>query len=392
MKKISFFILLLLIPLINSGLYMLGIVIIWFLFCLLLSYKEIIHTKLYIGDYFFLFILILYGIITIILKPYTLYSLKINTYLVSMIYISIVYIFISLLREFDYDYIVKIFRYYLIILAATILLQWLTYFLTDDYIDFNKIFSFGESESRYTSLTFKTLGLIRPTAFFTEPSNASAIMTMITFCYLYLIKKIDRYVILGFIVSILTLSTAGVLIGSASLGVSLLFYSNKSKLRTILFKTLIISLCLIFIFYTISFSLERINNTSEYNMVATRTVVANIIQNQSWYNHLIGNGINILSSPIVIDGYDVHDYSFRDSGFFINLYYSFGLIGFVLFILWARLKIKNNIHLLIFFIILQSKFDYLQPVFWLLIFTISILNEKKLNHHGSIYSNTKLSY
>lgn len=161
-------------------------------------------------------------------------------------------------------------------------------------------------------------------------------------------KKIDRYVILGFIVSILTLSTAGVLIGSASLGVSLLFYSNKSKLRTILFKTLIISLCLIFIFYTISFSLERINNTSEYNMVATRTVVANIIQNQSWYNHLIGNGINILSSPIVIDGYDVHDYSFRDSGFFINLYYSFGLIGFVLFILWARLKIKNNIHLLIF--------------------------------------------
>lgn len=83
-------------------------------------------------------------------------------------------------------------------------------------------------------------------------------------------------------------------------------------------------------------------------MVATRTVVANIIQNQSWYNHLIGNGINILSSPIVIDGYDVYDYSFRDSGFFINLYYSFGLIGFVLFILWARLKIKNNIHLLIF--------------------------------------------
>lgn len=382
MKKICFFILLFFVPLMNSGLHMLGTVICWFFFCLFLSYKKITYTKFYIGDCFLLLVLFLYGLITLILKPYDIYSLQVNTYLVAVIYISIVYIFISLLRNFNYEYIVKIFRFYLVILATTILFQWLIYFLTSDYIDLNKIISFGQSESRYTSLTFKAIGLIRPTAFFTEPSNASAVISMITFCYMFLIKKLDGYVILGFIVSILTLSTAGVLIGSISLGILLLFY--KSKSRSKLFKILVFILCLIFIFYILSFSYDRVSNSSEYDMLATRNVVTNIIQSQVWYKHLIGNGVSILSAPIVIDGYVVHDYSFRDSGFFINLYYSFGFIGLILFLIWARIKIKSNLYLIIFFVVLQSKFDYLQPVFWLLIFTVSILSDDKINHHNDM--------
>ncbi len=382
MRKFSFFILLFFVPLMNSGLHMFGIVICWFSFCLILSYKEIIHTKFYIVDCFFIMIFFVYCLSTMILKSYDLNSFKTNTYIVVIIYISIVYIFVSLLSNFNYKYIVKIFRYCLIILAITILFQWSFFFLTGDYIDLNKIVSFGASESRYTSPTFKTMGLIRPTAFFTEPSNASAIISMITFCYMFLIKKLDGYVILGFFISILTLSTAGVLIGSISLCILLLFCRNNSK--TLLFKISFFIFCSIFIFYMLSFSYERISNSSEYDMIATRTVVTNIIQSQSWYNHLIGNGINILSKPIYTEGNIIYDYSFRDSGFFVNLYYSFGIIGLFLFLFWARFQIKNNIHLIIFFIILQSKFDYLQPVFWLLIFTISILNSNKMkNKHSS---------
>lgn len=383
MRRFSFFVLLFLVPLINSGLYMLGIVIGWLLFLLLLTYNKILSTKLFVGDYFLLFVPLLYGLISLMLTPYNYHYLQMNSYLVAVIYISIVYIFVVLLKDFEYEFIVKIFKYVLVLLSFIILLQWAIYLSFGEYLDFNKLVSFGKSESRYTSNTFRILGLIRPTAFFTEPSNASAVISMFTFCYMFLVKKLDGYVILGFLTSILTLSTAGVLIGSISLGFLLLFYKNGNRSK--LFKVLISCLSMIIIFYMLSFSYDRVNSASEYDMIASRSVIANLIFDQAWYNHLLGNGITILSEPIFIGNNLVHDYSFRDSGFFVNLYYSFGLIGFVFFLFWSRLKIKNNIHLVIFFVVLQSKFDYLQPVFWLLIFTVSMLDydnkEKKEFFH-----------
>ncbi len=390
MSKFSFFMLLFFIPIINSGLHMLGIVISWFLLCLLLSYKKIMHIKPHMADLLIIFYVLLYSLGTLILKSNNLHQFQINTYLVATIYMTVVYIFVSLLSGFSYEYIVKIFRLYLLILILVVLFQWFFYFLTGDYLDLNKIVSFGTSESRYTSLTFKTLGLIRPTVFFTEPSNASAVISMITFCYMLLIKRLDNYIFLGFLASILTLSTAGVFIGSASLGILLIFYKSSPKFR--LFKLLMFILCLLAIYYMISFSYDRINNSSEYDMLATRTTITSVIEGQAWYNHLIGNGINILAKPIVIDDIIIHDYSYRDSGFFINLYYSFGLIGLFLFLFWARINIKNNVHLMIFFVILQSKFDYLQPVFWLLIFTVSMLNNDKANYDWDTNPNGRLPH
>nr|WP_272579370.1 hypothetical protein [Providencia sp. PROV265] len=369
---------------------MLGIVISWFLLCLLLSYKKIMHIKPHMADLLIIFYVLLYSLGTLILKSNNLHQFQINTYLVATIYMTVVYIFVSLLSGFSYEYIVKIFRLYLLILILVVLFQWFFYFLTGDYLDLNKIVSFGTSESRYTSLTFKTLGLIRPTVFFTEPSNASAVISMITFCYMLLIKRLDNYIFLGFLASILTLSTAGVFIGSASLGILLIFYKSSPKFR--LFKLLMFILCLLAIYYIISFSYDRINNSSEYDMLATRTTITSVIEGQAWYNHLIGNGINILAKPIVIDDIIIHDYSYRDSGFFINLYYSFGLIGLFLFLFWARINIKNNVHLMIFFVILQSKFDYLQPVFWLLIFTVSMLNNDKANYDWDTTPNGRLPH
>lgn len=381
MRKFSFFILLLLVPLMNSGLHMLGIVICWLSFSVFLSYKKAPQTKFFIGDYLLLIALFLYGLGSLILRPYDFYYLQINTYLVAVIYISIVYIFMSLLKEFDYDYIVKVFRYCLVFLSSIILIQWIIYLSLGDYLDLNKIVSFGKSESRYTSNTFRALGLIRPTAFFTEPSNASAVISMFTFCYMFLVKKLDGYMIFGFLVSILTLSTAGVLIGSVSLGILLLFYKNGYNSK--LFKLLLSIISVIVVFYMLSFSYDRVSSSSEYDMLATRSVIANVMYGQAWYKHLFGNGISILSEPIVIDDYLVHDYSFRDSGFFVNLYYSFGLVGLILFVLWSRSKISNNTQLIVFFVVLQSKFDYLQPVFWLLIFTVSMLkdNSKGTNNN-----------
>ncbi len=372
MKKFSFFILLFFVPLINSGLYMLGSGVFLFFLVLLFSYNKLISVKLFFGDLCIMFIPFFYGFISLILTPHDFYHLQVNSYIVSVIYILIVYVFVVLLKDFEYEFIVRIFKCSLVILSYIILLQWIIYFSFGEYLDLNKMVSFGESEARYTSNTFHVLGLIRPTAFFTEPSNASAVISMFTFCYMFLVKKLDSYVILGFLVSILTLSTAGILIGSISLGILLLFYNGGGRSK--LFKFSILLLSIIVIFHMLSFSYERVNNSSEYDMLETRSVIANLIYDQSWYKHLLGNGITILSNPIVIDNYVVHDYSFRDSGFFVNLYYSFGIIFFALFIFWSRIKIKNNIELIIFFVVLQSKFDYLQPVFWLLIFTVSMLN------------------
>ncbi|WP_230850200.1 hypothetical protein, partial [Vibrio harveyi] len=71
---------------------------------------------------------------------------------------------------------------------------------------------------------------------------------------------------------------------------------NRSKL----FKVLISFLSMIIIFYMLSFSYDRVNSASEYDMIASRSVIANLIFDQAWYNHLLGNGITILSEPIFI--------------------------------------------------------------------------------------------
>lgn len=348
---------------------MLGVAIVWLIFCLLMNYNKLGRVRLFHGDYWLVFIFIMYCVFSMGINRY---NSSVNIYIVAMIYMLFSYFSVSLLLSYNIDLGVKIFRFLIVVLCGSLLVQIITYWAGGYYVDFNSLFSFGYSESRYLSKTFQEFEVIRPTSFFTEPSNASAVISIVTFCYLIIFKKVDGYVFLGFISSMMTLSTAGILIGSISISVVFLF--NRSGVENKVLKYgLIPIICFTLIALFLMFSYERLNNVSEYDMLATRSVLFDIILNQNSLFHIFGNGINVISTPVYSNGYYIYDYTIRDSGFLLNLYYSFGILGTMAFIVWSKLKLKDNMHFLLFFIILNGKFDYLQPVFWMLIFIVSMV-------------------
>ncbi|WP_378003328.1 hypothetical protein [Aeromonas dhakensis] len=369
MREISLAILFFFLSLMSSGLYMLGVAIVWLILCLLMNYNKLGRVRLFHGDYWLVFIFIVYCVFSMGINRY---NSSVNIYIVAMIYMLFSYFSVSLLLSYNIDLGVKIFRFLIVVLCGSLLVQIITYWAGGYYVDFNSLFSFGYSESRYLSKTFQEFEVIRPTSFFTEPSNASAVISIVTFCYLIIFKKVDGYVFLGFISSMMTLSTAGILIGSISISVVFLF--NRSGVENKVLKYgLIPIICFTLIALFLMFSYERLNNVSEYDMLATRSVLFDIILNQNSLFHIFGNGINVISTPVYSNGYYIYDYTIRDSGFLLNLYYSFGILGTMAFIVWSKLKLKDNMHFLLFFIILNGKFDYLQPVFWMLIFIVSMV-------------------
>ncbi len=369
MREISLAILFCFLSLMSSGLYMLGMAIVWLIFCLLINYNKIGQIRLLNGDYWLVFIFVFYCIFSIGVNKY---NSSVNIYIVAILYMFFSYFSVSLLLSCNICLGVRIFRFLIVILCCSLLIQIMVYWVGGYYVDFNSLFSFGYSESRYLSKTLQEFEIIRPTSFFTEPSNASAVISIVTFCYLILLKKVDGYVFLGFISSMMTLSTAGILI--CSISISVIFIFNRSGIKSIILRyglIPVVSFTLIALF--LMFSYERLNNVSEYDMLATRSVLVDMILNQDSLFHILGNGINVISTPVYSKGYYIYDYTIRDSGFLLNLYYSFGIFGTMAFVVWSRIKLKDNMHFILFFIILNGKFDYLQPVFWMLIFIVSMI-------------------
>ena len=369
MREISLFILFCFLSLMSSGIYMLGMAIVWLIICLLMNYNRVGHIRLFNGDYWLVFIFVFYCIFSICINKY---NSSVNIYVVAVIYMLFSYFSVSLLLSYNINLGVKIFRFLIVTLCCSLLVQIIVYWAGGYYVDFNSLFSFGYSESRYLSKTLQEFEVIRPTSFFTEPSNASAVISIVTFCYLILLKKIDGYVFLGFISSMMTLSTAGILI--CSMSISVIFIFNRSGIENKILKYgLIPAMSFTLIALFLMFSYERLNNVSEYDMLETRSVLVYMILNQDSLFHILGNGINVISTPVYSKGYYIYDYTIRDSGFLLNLYYSFGILGTTAFIVWSKFKLKDNMHFLLFFIILNGKFDYLQPVFWMLIFIVSMV-------------------
>ncbi|NVP03384.1 hypothetical protein HWA77_24580 [Photobacterium damselae subsp. damselae] len=254
------------------------------------------------------------------------------------------------------------------------MLQQIYYVFTLTYIDLHSLITLGHEESRNFSPIFYNLGLTRPTSFFAEPSNASAVLTFLSFSYISILNQVNKVSLLGFIVASMTLSSAAVLISGLSLLVLVLF--DKTFFKNIYIKIFSFFLFVSSLSYVVLLTVDRIFGNTEYDMISSRTNIFRYLYEQDWINYFFGNGILILKNPIIYSGIEIYNYTFRDSGFFVNLFFSTGIVGVVFFIFWSKLKIKKMSLLIIFLIILNSKYDYLQPVFWMLIFCVSISSYK----------------
>lgn len=129
--------------------------------------------------------------------------------------------------------------------------------------------------------------------------------------------------------------------------------------------------------YALQLVYFRLTGNVDYDALAFRQQIINLIYNQKIEYHLFGHGVLMSENPFLIDNTIVYHSNIRDSGFWINLYFTGGIFIVILFLLYLYLSINNIYFVIIVIISLCSKFDYMQPTFWLLMFIIILNNIMK---------------
>lgn len=299
-------------------------------------------------------------------------------YLLSLkIYIAVtIYLLMSLMLAMVFVFkdskerLARSIETYVWFVVALIVVQQLVYLIFGVYLDVHSILTLGVYESRFESGFFSQFGLIRPTAFSVEPSNMAA--TMLLFLALYIqVKGSEGWrVILMLLAPVLTLSFASILVSSILLFL-LVLYSNRRFRYYFLPACLLISAALVYLFYIRSVS------DSDYDALGARLVIFKYLSSQSLYEHFLGNGFFAFEVPIILGSHELSNSHIRDTGFWINVYFSCGIVGTA--VIAAYLYWASNNHVAFYFIVavLFLKFDYMQPVFWFVVLSYGLLRYEK---------------
>jgi hypothetical protein len=286
---------------------------------------------------------------------------------------TLLYSFLSLL-------FVSIFAYYsqkdrLIALKRVILLncfvlalQFFIFFILKKYIDFHYLITLMSYESRFESNALAFLNIARSTGFSVEPSNAAAVLTYLNATYLIIKKKPDRFFIFSQATTIFTLSFASIGI-SALIIISTLYYvyGRKTRLSVKIFSLLIIVVTTALAVAVIYWRLE---SAVDYDALGYRMAILKYFTNADVTSFLFGQGLLIYDLPQTFNNVTLNSSHIRDSGFLINILFSLGLFGLVLFIVFLFLCSENRLIFFVMLAVCLFKFDYMQPVFWILLYSL----------------------
>ncbi|WP_421320054.1 hypothetical protein [Aeromonas veronii] len=282
----------------------------------------------------------------------------------------------SLLISEEKDSIKEGIRIYISIMIFVLLLQQVFYMVTKNYIDLHRLITFGEYESRYASVFLERWGLIRPTGIAIEPSNMGNIIVFLSVIYMLIDKKVTNRLLLFIAFSFLTFSFASIFTSALILLVLVISrIREKNSISLIILSTVIIVVCISFLFV---FYLRFTSADAGYDAISTRLFITDILHHRDILNDILGNGILLFNDEIILYGYPIKIYNIQDSGFFVNMYFCFGIFGLVLMLLYLYFKLSLSKYFIVTCILLMTKFDYMQPLFWMLMYFVSFFNRKPL--------------
>lgn len=348
---------------------------IWFLMSvslfLIFSYKKKVLFKA--SFLVLLFILFAYSLISI----YFYYDLiRVEVYFYMFLYAVNTALGCSLLISEKKDSIKEGIRLYISIMIFVLLFQQVFYIVTKNYIDLHRLITFGEYESRYASVFLERWGLIRPTGIAIEPSNMGNIIVFLSVIYMLIDKKVTNRLLFFIAFSFLTFSFASIFTSALILLVLVISrIREKNSISLIILSTVIIVVCISFLFV---FYLRFTSADAGYDAISTRLFITDILHHRDILNDILGNGILLFNDEIILYGYPIKIYNIQDSGFFVNMYFCFGIFGLVLMLLYLYFKLSLSKYFIVTCILLMTKFDYMQPLFWMLMYFVSSFNRKPL--------------
>ncbi|MFB2649029.1 hypothetical protein [Shewanella mangrovisoli] len=305
-------------------------------------------------------------------------ELSSKTYLVNVLYIVNVIIFSLAMLTFSQKLFSKVVFAILCTAVFVLILQHAFYILFSYYIDFHKILTLGMYSSRNEGGMFSRVGLIRPTGFAIEPSNFSILVMYLSLLY-YCVSKNAKITTYFLISACLTLSFA-----AASIAAILIVFINYKVFISSKAKGVILSLVILFLFLLL-FSLVyyRITAGVGYDAVGSRMILIYYLLEQDIYHLFLGNGIYSFSGSIDFNGFYLTEAQIKDSGLWLNLIFSVGILGFFGFLYYIKWAVFNNVILFVFiFLIMMTKFDYMQPLFWLVILLVPSLVRARLRYYA----------
>ncbi|MGI2808288.1 hypothetical protein ACRTC9_15255 [Vibrio vulnificus] len=248
-----------------------------------------------------------------------------------------------------------------------LVIQFLFFLVTNKYLDLHYILTLFSYESRFESNSLSSFQIARNTGFFIEPSNAAAVITYLNVMYLFEVGKPNRTFVVNQLFTIFTFSFASIAISTVIIGFSLLALSGELKS-----KILKLTIYILTIFVVILGALTiywRLELAQDYDAMAYRMQVLQYFKNADINSILFGKGIHIFDIPSEFNGVVLNSSHIRDSGFLINIVFSIGIIGAFFLVLGLYLFGLGFVTTSIFLMVFMFKFDYMQPVFWMAIFT-----------------------
>jgi len=295
-------------------------------------------------------------------------------YLAIFIYMVLSFLLSSVILLFTKDDVEWVIKKIILFFLCLIIMQQIFYLVTGTYLDFYKLLTFGGFESRYFSAFTNQFGLIRPTGINAEPSNFATIITFFIVFLLQVQQRADKFIFLALIATMFTFSFASILIIVLILCVLLI---NMKFIVT--FKGFIVAtLITVAISFALFLVYERLFGGVGYDSISARTGVFYFLENRPLYDDFFGSGFLAFKGQYCLKEYCFFGSQIKDIGFWGNLYFSGGIASILFLLIFLHFSVRNVKLLLVVLIALSSKFDFLQPAFWmflLMVPTANILNK-----------------
>lgn len=264
--------------------------------------------------------------------------------------------------------------------AAFFLVQLSTYQLTGKFINFDSYIREAASEVLYQSRALDDLRIsIRATGLFSEPSFYAMVVLPVSLLLILHQRKITAITALGVISVLASLSIAAIAISILSFAlIAFTIKGNKIYYISIIFAS-ILATPIFFEVYE-----KRIINSVDYDALYSRTLIFQEFQERGEINNLLGSGF-FWDERYPVGATMLSGYHTRDSSFYINTFFTSGLLGTIalasLLIIIFR---KNPKYAVALAIILLFKIHVISGSLWLcliLIYAFSNAEKSELLNH-----------
>ena len=259
------------------------------------------------------------------------------------------------------------------------MIQFLCYYALDYQLDFISLIDSDLSQRNW--MGFGGDNVFRPSDLYFEPSNYAAYMSVYVAILIFMKIDIGRSKYLYPISMMLTLSTAGFIMGVVSFFAMFVY---KSKHSGALSKALVFPIIILCVFL---FSIPQLSRFSDSSIVANVNtnlrlkLVGAVIDSalSSPVKTMIGTGIYSYSKSI----YELENTSsgraiasVQDSSMIVYFFMSFGIVG-LFFIVWIIGTPSGLAQKLSVFSVLLSKMSFLFPIFIFLV--VAVVLSKLIN-------------